>query len=107
MPDDHALIFDLSKKVTKDTDIYDLCEKKRIERTNKMWQEPVTTGSAYDYTKNRSRSTIYNRQKKDADDDDKKNKASKPPGNSGCCVVLLATGSSLAVAAWGIYHFIT
>jgi len=41
--DDHAIIFDLSAKVTKDTKIEDLGEKEKMVRTNKVWQKSTYT----------------------------------------------------------------
>lgn len=43
LPDDSATIFDLSKKVTKDTIIKDLGESGKMVRTNKIWQNKSTT----------------------------------------------------------------
>jgi glucosamine 6-phosphate synthetase-like amidotransferase/phosphosugar isomerase protein len=44
MPDDTALLFDLSKKVGKDTKISDLAEsKKTLARNDKEWQTKSTT----------------------------------------------------------------
>jgi len=48
MPDDTAIIFDLSKKVTKDTKISELGKSQKMIRTNKIWQA-------------RTVSTYYNR----------------------------------------------
>jgi len=43
MPDDTAVLFDLSKKVGKDTKIEDLGEAKKMSRTDKIWQAKSTT----------------------------------------------------------------
>lgn len=44
LPDDHAMLFDLSKKVTMETKIEDLGEKKRLERTKLSdWKTAYTT----------------------------------------------------------------
>jgi amidophosphoribosyltransferase len=53
MPDDTAIIFDLSKKVTKDAKIRDLGESRKMIRNDKIWQ--IKTVS---YTANRA--TGYN-----------------------------------------------
>jgi hypothetical protein len=58
MPDDHAFIFDTSIRVTKNTSIEDLCEKKKMTRVNKMWQEP-STSTSYAYAGVHNRNTDY------------------------------------------------
>lgn len=49
MPDDSAAIFDLSKKVGKDTDIDDLCETGKMTRTNKEWKNKTTGYQSSNY----------------------------------------------------------
>jgi len=43
MPDDTAVLFDLSKKVDKDTKIEDLGESQKMSRADKIWQSKTTT----------------------------------------------------------------
>lgn len=42
MPDDTAVIFDMSNKVTSETEVADLCESRKMIRVNKIWQSSVT-----------------------------------------------------------------
>jgi amidophosphoribosyltransferase len=43
MPDDTAIMFDLSRKVGKDTEIEDLGESQKMVRNSKLWQAKTTT----------------------------------------------------------------
>jgi glucosamine 6-phosphate synthetase-like amidotransferase/phosphosugar isomerase protein len=50
LPDDHAMIFDLSKKVNMDTDIYDLGDKSRMDRAKlDEWKQSYTTSYTTNY----------------------------------------------------------
>lgn len=52
MPDDTAIIFDLDTEVTEKTEIDDLGESKRMERTNKIWRSSGTyTHNSYTYSR--------------------------------------------------------
>lgn len=68
LPDDSAMIFDLTKKVDASTMIDDLGEYKKMERSNKMWQIKTTAASkSYHY----GYQSPYEAAKKKADDEKK------------------------------------
>jgi len=51
LPDDSAMLFDLSKKVSMDTKIDDLGEWRKMDRTKKMWKAPASSTGYYNSTK--------------------------------------------------------
>lgn len=53
MQDDTGIIFDLSKKVTKDTEIDDLGESGKMIRSNKKWEKKYTSYSSGSYNYNK------------------------------------------------------
>jgi amidophosphoribosyltransferase len=61
LPDDHALIFDLTKEVKEDTKLKDLCVMKRMERNTKKWTKSIKEEeTAATHTVHRSTTTNYN-----------------------------------------------
>lgn len=78
LPDDTAMIFDLSMQVRSDTKIDDLGETKKMERNEKIWQSKITTsiytgGRSYgkDWA-NRNKSTSTTKPTSAPKDDPKK-----------------------------------
>ena len=67
LPDDSAMIFDLTKQVTEDTTIDDLGEWSKIERNNKIWAATTAT-STFGTSRNFGKPYPYN---KTATDDEK------------------------------------
>lgn len=70
MPDDTAVIFDLDTEVTEETDISDLGESKKMERTNKIWKSTTTTTTTtygYGYAYRGGSATTKTGNKKETD----------------------------------------
>ena len=62
MPDDTALLFDLSKKVGKDTKISELAEsKKTLSRNDKEWQTKTTSYPVHNYNRTPPYNNIWDR----------------------------------------------
>ena len=59
LPDDSAMIFDLTQQVTEDTTIDDLGEWSKIERSSKIWI--ATTATTYSTGKNYGKPYSYNK----------------------------------------------
>lgn len=72
LADDHAAIFDMSKKVTEDTEIADLCEIKKMDRNSKVWKS--TTSTSYNNYGTNYRNSNYSAvdKSKGAEADDKR-----------------------------------
>ena len=71
LPDDSAMIFDLSLNVKADTKIDDLGEWKKMDRTCKIWQVKTKT-YASGYGTNYSHGSTYNSNWKKKEEDEKK-----------------------------------
>ncbi|KKN06410.1 hypothetical protein LCGC14_1077500, partial [marine sediment metagenome] len=61
LPDDSAMIFDLTRQVTEDTTIDDLGEWSKIERNNKIWTATTTAAATHSSNRNYSSGYPYNK----------------------------------------------
>jgi len=70
LADDHAAIFDISKKVTDETEIADLCDIKRMGRNDKIWKSTITTSyNSYGVNHRNANYSALNHNKKSTVDD--------------------------------------
>ena len=71
MDDDTALIFDLSKKVTNETKMSDLCEVKKMGRDDKIWKTKITTYNS-GYNNKTATHNAWDKSKKEEEDNKKR-----------------------------------